>query len=84
MSLSSPVLGRECAPASRFAYMTPGARALAELDTTACHWPLGVPAEPGFAFCGGPRLTRGPYCAVHAAMARAGGPSAGFRAEALS
>jgi len=42
-----------------------GAAALTLLPDGACRWPLGDPAEPGFAFCGAPRLGRGPYCGGH-------------------
>src|SRR5262249_27681789 len=46
-----------------------GAAALALLSDDACRWPLGDPAEPGFAFCGAPRLGRQSYCSGHLAQA---------------
>jgi GcrA cell cycle regulator len=46
-----------------------GAAALACLPEGACRWPLGDPAEPGFAFCGAPRLGRRPYCGSHCRQA---------------
>lgn len=46
-----------------------GAAALSLLPDGACRWPLGDPAEPGFAFCGAPRLGRRSYCSGHLAQA---------------
>jgi GcrA cell cycle regulator len=46
-----------------------GAAALAFLADSACRWPLGDPAGPGFAYCGAPRLGRRPYCGVHLSQA---------------
>ena len=46
-----------------------GAAALAELDDESCRWPLGDPAEPGFAFCSGKIEGRGSYCRSHLAQA---------------
>ncbi|MGO9546398.1 MAG: GcrA family cell cycle regulator [Rhodomicrobium sp.] len=42
-----------------------GAAALFVLPDGACRWPLGDPAERGFAFCGAPRLGRASYCRDH-------------------
>ncbi|MGO8952184.1 MAG: GcrA family cell cycle regulator [Rhodomicrobium sp.] len=44
---------------------TYGAAALASLPDEACRWPLGDPAEPGFAFCGAPKSGRASYCRHH-------------------
>ena len=38
-------------------------------DVRSCLWPHGHPDEPGFHFCGNPRLPGKPYCEVHAADA---------------
>jgi hypothetical protein len=46
-----------------------GAAALSLLPDYACRWPLGDPAEPGFAFCGAPRPRRQPYCGGHLSQA---------------
>jgi GcrA cell cycle regulator len=55
------------APAARY-----GAEALVRLPNTACHWPLGDPAEPGFHFCGAAVERYGrPYCDLHSARAYA-------------
>ncbi len=48
---------------------TYGADALTHLDDSACRWPLGDPAAPGFAFCGAPRLGRASYCRDHLSQA---------------
>ena len=48
---------------------TYGAAALAALPDGACRWPLGDPAEPGFAFCEAPKAGRAPYCNHHLALA---------------
>jgi GcrA cell cycle regulator len=45
---------------------------VATLTGDTCHWPEGDPKAPGFHFCG--RRTSsssGPYCEVHATIARA-------------
>lgn len=42
-----------------------GAAALMSLPDEACRWPLGDPAEPGFAFCGAPKSGRASYCRHH-------------------
>lgn len=42
-----------------------GAAALADLADSACHWPLGDPAEPDFHFCGAKALRGKSYCPVH-------------------
>lgn len=44
-----------------------------------CRWPLGDPASAGFCLCGAP-VSRGVYCATHAAVAYAAQP---LRLEAL-
>jgi GcrA cell cycle regulator len=46
-----------------------GAAALTLLPDGACRWPLGDPAEPGFAFCGAPQMGRWPYCSRHRGQA---------------
>lgn len=46
-----------------------GATALSLLPDNACRWPLGDPAEPGFAFCGARRMGHMPYCRHHAGRA---------------
>jgi GcrA cell cycle regulator len=47
-----------------------GAAALAALPDFACHWPLGDPAESGFAFCGATVEDHGRvYCEEHRARA---------------
>ncbi|MGA7326335.1 MAG: GcrA family cell cycle regulator [Rhodomicrobium sp.] len=46
-----------------------GAAALDELDDESCRWPLGDPAEPGFAFCSAKIEGRGSYCTSHLAQA---------------
>jgi GcrA cell cycle regulator len=48
---------------------TYGAAALSLLPEGACRWPLGDPAEPGFAFCGAPRVRLRPYCGSHLGQA---------------
>ncbi len=52
-----------------------GATALASLPDGACRWPLGDPAEPGFAFCGAAKLLRHSYCPEHFAQSRPGAES---------
>ena len=42
---------------------------IAELSHTVCHWPIGDPREPGFAFCGLGIGTGRTYCPHHAALA---------------
>jgi GcrA cell cycle regulator len=37
-----------------------------------CRWPIGHPGEPGFSFCGKPRLAGRPYCGEHCAVAYRG------------
>jgi GcrA cell cycle regulator len=44
---------------------------LEDLPRRACHWPLGDPQAPDFAFCGR-RVETGPYCPAHAAIAYRG------------
>ena len=80
MVLSPPVLAGErgCTPA--FPYLPPAAAAVALLGSRECRWPLGEPADEDFAFCGGVRLPRGSYCAVHARIARPHASGRGARA----
>ncbi|MBV9076589.1 MAG: GcrA cell cycle regulator, partial [Methylobacteriaceae bacterium] len=40
-----------------------------ELRESMCRWPLGDPAKPDFAFCGGRAVTGLPYCNHHCAIA---------------
>lgn len=49
---------------------TGAARAIIELRSLDCRWPLGNAHDPEFRFCGEP-ATRGPYCACHAERAYA-------------
>lgn len=77
MALSSPVLAGERPFAPAFPYFPPAASAVALLEPGECRWPLGEPGQPDFAFCGGSRLLRGSYCAVHARLARSGPSAAG-------
>ncbi len=44
---------------------------LEDLPRRACHWPLGDPLAPDFAFCGR-SVETGPYCPAHAAIAYRG------------
>jgi hypothetical protein len=62
-----------------------GADALAELPDRACRWPIGDPAEPGFRFCGAPKVAGRSYCQHHLGIAypprsRASDAVAGSRA----
>ena len=41
---------------------------ISELDEKRCHWPLDD--NSGILFCGGPTLSRCPYCAHHLQLAR--------------
>jgi len=45
---------------------------LAKLTGRMCHWPIGDPREPDFAYCGEPKDPAGPYCKKHAAMSVSG------------
>ena len=59
-------------PSGALAETGPGLVARFEdLPRGACHWPVGDPKAPDFAFCGRPAGT-GPYCAAHAAVAYRG------------
>lgn len=42
---------------------------LLELNDENCHWPIGDPGQPDFAFCGGKAETGFPYCGYHARIA---------------
>ncbi len=44
-------------------------RALLDLDSHTCRWPIGDPAHAGFLFCGGEPVVGKPYCAAHCARA---------------
>lgn len=80
MVLSPPVPAGERASAPAFPHLPPAAAAVALLEPRECRWPLGEPADEDFAFCGGVRLLRGSYCAVHARIARPRAPDRGARA----
>ena len=80
MALSPPVLAGECGFAPAFPYFPPATAAAALLEPRECRWPLGEPTDEDFAFCGGTRLLRGSYCAVHARIARSGAAIRGGRA----
>lgn len=53
----TPPLGRGC-----------GARTILSVRRSDCRWPFGDPLRPGFSLCGCP-VTRGAFCAEHAAIA---------------
>ncbi len=40
-----------------------------QLTEATCHWPLGDPGSPEFAFCGGNANAGMPYCAYHCRIA---------------
>lgn len=40
-------------------------RSILELSEEVCHFPIGNPGEPGFAFCGGPVADGSAYCRAH-------------------
>ena len=42
---------------------------LFDLDSSKCHWPIGVVGEPGFGFCGHSSLRGLSYCAHHTRLA---------------
>ena len=42
---------------------------IAELTEANCHWPIGDPGKPDFAFCGGVAIEGLPYCVCHARIA---------------
>ena len=44
----------------------------ANLTDRMCRWPIGHPGEPGFRFCGVPRIGSRPYCREHCSMAYRG------------
>jgi GcrA cell cycle regulator len=44
-------------------------RALVDLETNPCRWPIGDPLTPDFHFCGGTRVEGLPYCAGHCVRA---------------
>jgi GcrA cell cycle regulator len=45
------------------------ADALVQLDDSACRWPVGDPAKPGFHFCGAQRSGHRSYCRKHLSQA---------------
>jgi GcrA cell cycle regulator len=45
-------------------------------DASGCLWPHGHPNEPGFYFCGDPRVFGKPYCPKHASVAYVPRPKA--------
>jgi len=42
---------------------------LEELEPHMCKWPIGLPSQSDFRYCGCIRLENGPYCAAHAKIA---------------
>jgi GcrA cell cycle regulator len=40
-----------------------------ELNEEKCHWPIGDPGQPEFAFCGGKAVVGRPYCGYHVRIA---------------
>jgi GcrA cell cycle regulator len=41
-----------------------------QLTEATCHWPIGDPGSPDFAFCGGKTVAAGmPYCGYHSRIA---------------
>jgi GcrA cell cycle regulator len=42
---------------------------LLDLDASTCRWPIGVPGEPRFAFCGAAPHRHYPYCLAHCLIA---------------
>lgn len=52
-------------------YVPPAALALLTLEADVCHWPLGDVEGEDFRFCLAAQ-SKGPYCAVHAQLARRG------------
>ena len=45
--------------------LNPTARAVMELTSRDCKWPIGDPGQPGFGFCECLREPGKPYCAEH-------------------
>jgi GcrA cell cycle regulator len=41
---------------------------LLQLTSRSCRWPIGIPREPGFHFCGA-TVDTAPYCSVHRLVA---------------
>ncbi|MEZ5648225.1 MAG: GcrA family cell cycle regulator [Alphaproteobacteria bacterium] len=39
------------------------------LQENGCRWPIGIPGQPGFMFCGTEAAEGRPYCAAHCQMA---------------
>lgn len=54
---------------------------LRDLDSNACHWPIGDPQQQPFGFCGAPKVPGLPYCKQHALKAYVDGDMAIRRAE---
>jgi GcrA cell cycle regulator len=57
-------------------------RALLELSSRVCRWPVGDPSRSGFFFCGADALPGKPYCGTH--CARAYRPAEAARPEGAS
>lgn len=55
-----PQISAELAPPSKIG--------LLELTSSMCRWPIGVPGEEGFHFCGAEKV-RGSYCGYHVNLA---------------
>lgn len=50
-----------------------GTRSILTVGRSDCRWPIGDPPAPEFSLCGR-RVSRGAYCADHAAIAYSGAP----------
>lgn len=60
---------RPVAEPAREGAPTPLLIPLVELRHGQCRWPIGDPGQPGFGFCGHPRLAERPYCEFHVGIA---------------
>ncbi len=80
MILSPPAIAGDRPFVPAFPYLPPAASAVMGLGSRDCRWPLGEIGDADFGFCGGARLPRGSYCAVHARIAGAGAFGRGGRA----
>lgn len=58
---------RDTRPISDNELFTPVAlrKPLEELERGDCHWPNGMPGEPGFHYCSKPSVPGKPYCEAH-------------------